>query len=683
MKSKVKSLKGFEQHGVVFFKDEESQAEGSCPFCGKEKHFFVNPKSLLWDCKVCGRSGNFPQFLAKCSERYIQNLSGDSDAAKFLAQNRNLRRQTFRAWQVGWNPVEKFYSIPMGGGAITDVHRLDSRTFRSRSTTGGKISLIFPQKTSNTSRVWVCEGEWDGMALWECLRGAETVYAAPGAMSFPKSGFELCQDKKVWLLYDNDAAGTRGMAKVVKLLSGTATQVKCLRWPSDYPEGYDIRDLYFDMGKDQTKMLAFLEKHCVGSDEPIKTTVGGVEIESNVAHEYSGEGMSYEQVVKEYQKWLHLPNPEMLEVMFGSILANRLPGDPLWMFLVAPPGGSKSELLMSLAEFPQVYSITSITPHTLISGANFSRGGDPSLIPRLHNKVMVVKDFTAILDMNQLARDEILSILRDAYDGEVAKEFGNGIRRRYASRFGILAGVTSKIEKTAQMSAALGERFLKYRLPILRGGDVVMRALQNVAKENTMRSDLREVACAALDRNISEADIPVMDDAFFRKIQGLAEWVAKLRGVVEREKYSQMLNIHYKPMAEVGTRLAKQFCRLAIGIAMFKKEKHISNSTYKTVTKTARDTAPDLVEEIVRQIYSQGQRREVTTDEIAEWTRFPIGTVLYRLQDLDLLNVVQRGQARGTWRLSGTISKTMRSLEIYDDDKRWNEGRKKHGGKRE
>lgn len=33
-----------------------------CPFCGKQKHFYMNSKNGLWDCKVCLEKGNWYQF---------------------------------------------------------------------------------------------------------------------------------------------------------------------------------------------------------------------------------------------------------------------------------------------------------------------------------------------------------------------------------------------------------------------------------------------------------------------------------------------------------------------------------------------------------------------------------------------------------------------------------------------
>jgi len=108
-----------------------------------------------------------------------------------------------------------------------------------------------------------------------------------------------------------------------------------------------------------------------------------------------------------------------------------------------------------------IATASSITPHALVSGANFSGGGDPSLIPQWNGQVVIFKDLTVLLNLNIVAREEIFSIFRDCYEGRTEKSFGNGVRRVYDSKFGIIAGVTPIIEifaetHTAMASASFG-----------------------------------------------------------------------------------------------------------------------------------------------------------------------------------------------------------------------------------
>lgn len=42
-----------------------------CPFCGKERHFYISQKTQLWDCKKCGEYGNIGKLLRKLQKNYL------------------------------------------------------------------------------------------------------------------------------------------------------------------------------------------------------------------------------------------------------------------------------------------------------------------------------------------------------------------------------------------------------------------------------------------------------------------------------------------------------------------------------------------------------------------------------------------------------------------------------------
>lgn len=43
----------------------------TCPFCGKEKHFYISRKTQSWDCKKCQRSGNIFKLLKELGKSYL------------------------------------------------------------------------------------------------------------------------------------------------------------------------------------------------------------------------------------------------------------------------------------------------------------------------------------------------------------------------------------------------------------------------------------------------------------------------------------------------------------------------------------------------------------------------------------------------------------------------------------
>ncbi|MBW1779359.1 MAG: toprim domain-containing protein [Deltaproteobacteria bacterium] len=675
-KSKAKGpIDTFRQHNVYLEPAGSGHARGDCPFCGKADKFYLNTKTGQWDCKKCGESGNVKTFFEKRAIINAENLQGT--IAKKLAKSRGLKVKTLRAWRVGWDGES--YTIPVDFcGKTYDLRRY--RIGRKMlGSTGGNVSLIGIDDP-DTDVVFIAEGEWDGMALWECLQenGAHgSVVVVPGANTFPKHALPYFQKKRVFCCLDHDDGGERGSVRIQNMLKGIAKDLKFVHWPERFPDGYDVRDLYGKRGK---KTIVVLKKLM----QPLAPgTIHGVDGGEGELGEdspsFDGDGLSVAEVVERYRKWLYMPNAEVLSVMFGAVLANRLDGDPIWLFLVAPPGGMKSELIMSLNDAPLIVSTTSLTPHALISGMPNQGNEDPSLIPKLDGKVLTIKDFTTILALPTIQRDEIFGILRDAYDGETKKIYGNGLERFYKSTFGIIGGVTPVIESFGASSSMLGERFLKYRIPqsghLKADRELIDRALANIGKETKMREDLRDTAREALNVAVSTTEPPTMTRDVRLKILQLAQWVAVLRGIVRRERYTR--EVEFKPTQEKATRLAKQFARLGMGVAMFHGSKTVNDTAYRVVVDVARSTIPDKVEEVVKQVYLNARDDYMETSEIAKACNLPRPTVLSLLQDLELLRTLQkdpektRGYGGERWRLSRTLLRMMRPLGLYSQDENW------------
>ena len=177
-------LRGFVQHGVVFDSDAgDDNAMGTCPFCKKELHFFANLTNRLWDCKSCGRSGDFPQFLAEINKRNKSQL--DQKVTVALAKNRGLSIATLIRWELGWDGTQ--YTIPVyWNGQLTDLRRYAIGAKSILGTSGCKTGPLGAEALQGAQRqpVWLCEGEWDAMALGEVmttLQRRDVVLGIPGA----------------------------------------------------------------------------------------------------------------------------------------------------------------------------------------------------------------------------------------------------------------------------------------------------------------------------------------------------------------------------------------------------------------------------------------------------------------------------------------------------------------------
>lgn len=663
---KYYALKSFKQHGVKFTGlSGDSQATAHCPFCNKHS-MYVNHKTKAWDCKKCQKSGGFPKFLEEISIKCAKEANKLD--LKRLSEEKSISVNTFKRWQVGYNPVTQRYTIPVPnleyGLSDLRLYKLGDKVHSCKDAKINILNLRSLQSDKKNTPVYVCEGDWDFLVMDEIIHRTGITGLAigiPGAATFKLEWVQLFRNKTVHFVYDNDQAGIKGENKAYNLIKAIAQKVTFTHW-NNFKDGYDLRDYFKDNECSVTVTLAKLKK--LFKDQPRPVDIEAKELQENTQlyekRQRNMKRVPYLDILDGYKKWLHIPNTDFINVQYATILANRLQGEPIWMFLVAPPGSSKSVTLMSFQNADRIMTTTSITPHALISGFS-GGGGDPSLIPRLDGKVLIIKDFTTVLSMPVMQLEEIFGILRDAYDGRVEKQFGNMVMRVYDSKFGMICGVTPAIDVLGDTHSSLGERFLKYRYRYDDWYDVIKRALGNTNKENSLRTELSELATRALDFKY-ENYMPEIDNATQEDFIQLAQWTAIMRGSVTRDKYTN--EILFKPSPEIGTRLVKQFSKLALGLAMFRGTQKVYGDDYRIVVQVARDTLTEKNEEIFRKIFLKDKDHKWTIKEVAQIVKLPDATCSRVLHDLTMLKVLSKEKNTDDNKILFTVTDMAKELTI-------------------
>lgn len=690
---KYPQLRIFETHGVEFAGSRGNEFYGTCPFTGKEDKFYVNSKTWLWDSKTAGMSGNIATFLKEISDEYQGDL--DDALREKLSKHRKLPPTAFAPWEVGWNGTQ--YTIPVRdyAGNIVDIRMYDMPKRRMRSTAGCHVGLlgIEHMKTRLTEPIYVCEGEWDAMAMAWLLKKNNTpgiVVAVPGAGIFKKDWIKAFAGRRVYALYDHDEPGRKGEQMLDTRLSATAKSLVFAHWPEALPMGFDVRDWIVYGIRKGTLELCFERLQKLFRKKPRRTgsttkTESGQKIrlvgKAPVTTERPDHVPTLTDVHAIYRKWLHLPNTDAVDVMLATALSHRMDGPPVWMFLVSPPGGAKTITMEGLITYDKTYSTSSLTSHALISGANWQGQADPSLIPRLDGKVLLIKDFTTVLNLRDDEKEQIFGILRDAYDGTCGKIFGNGVERTYKSHFTIIAAVTPKIYEIGPRHAALGERFLKFRMgdniDHFEEDKIISRAIDNVDHDSQMKEDLTNTTSPFLQFGFEEMETPHLDSLLHQRIIKLAQFGARLRGNVSRDTYNADM-MTGRPFAEVGSRLGIQLAKLARALAVVRSKSSVGEAEYTLVKKVMLDTVSQRSEDIVRVMFQRHATRNghsngsLTAEEIAQMTRYPITTVRRLMDDLNLLNVIERTGSAGSgfkhaWNLSPYITTAIDQSRVYAD----------------
>lgn len=340
-----------------------------------------------------------------------------------------------------------------------------------------------------------------------------------------------------------------------------------------------------------------------------------------------------------FKKWLYLEDDRVIDVVCGSILANRYGSDPVWLFLVGGPGATKTEILRNLTT-DEFYSTSSLTAHSLISGLTIKDKGkktDPSIMQYLDGKILTIKDFTSVLTGDRHDRDEIFGQLRDAYDGYCEKIFGSEAgKRSYKAKFGLLAAVTGAIDSYSSVNSSLGERYLKFRVdPESRMGSI-KQASKNRGKEKEMRAELQEAMKGFLSQQYNS--VVTINDEMLNKLQNLAHLISWVRSGVSRDGYKR--TVDFIPAPEVGTRLVKQLESLACGIASARGKATIDAEEYDLIIKISKDSLPSKLASVVDVLYQETESQP--TSYFGQKLKLGTGTVKETLEDLYVLGILDR-----------------------------------------
>jgi hypothetical protein len=337
-----------------------------------------------------------------------------------------------------------------------------------------------------------------------------------------------------------------------------------------------------------------------------------------------------------FRSWLHLPDTGALDVVLGTVAANRLDGDPVWTLLVGPPGGGKSEVLNAVSQLDDAHPAGTLTEASLLSGTprkDHASGAKGGLLREIGERgILVCKDFGSILSMNRDARLSLLGAMREICDGSWTRRVGTdgGKTLSWAGKVGLVGGCTPTIDRHHAVMAAMGERLTLYRLPSVDANEQARAALRHAGREKRMRTELAEAARSVL---AVLADPCERSDAEEDRLIALATFVVRARSAVERDSYSR--EIELVPDAEAPTRLVVVLDRLLAGLDAIGCDR---DDALRLVTKAALDSIPALR---LAALYALHDHGVLDTNAVAEQVRHPATTTRRALEDLTAHGLVE------------------------------------------
>ena len=339
--------------------------------------------------------------------------------------------------------------------------------------------------------------------------------------------------------------------------------------------------------------------------------------------------MTFHELQSIYSKFYYLDHePDFLKVIVATILCKRLDGESVWLLVLAPPSSGKG-MISTASRLNDVVMVSTMTANALMSGARKEDtidGKNPSLLPKLDGKVMIVKDASTISEMNANARSAVFSQLRSAYDGDMENKHTGVGEVKTKSKFGIIMAGTPGFEQTKSQESNLGERFIHFRPTIEKDSSNVW----SIIKEGKGKQKQYAIMQQTMVDFFASCKTPgkIIYPDF---IEHLAQQLAVLRGGFSRDRYSK--EITWGPTVENPYRVAQQFCVLFTALSAIDNE---HNAT-AIIRRMIVDSIPFQRYKALKYIFHVKNPTATTFRNHIGWGK---NTVEHIIQELKILKVL-------------------------------------------
>lgn len=637
-------------------------AYADCPWCNREGKFGIYLVDGRWRCVVCEEGGakgggNLVEFMKRLWSQSLEETP-DSFWETLAAERGLLDQDTLRQWGVALSYLDNLPLVPAYSAGTGDVNQV-YRYVRLGTNGTTKRKLLAAPDTNhgifglnlydpNKEYLYICEGVWDAMVLWEILRIAKldgggmlketsnpiysllanaNVLASPSANVFNEAWLPLFEDKKVVICGDSDhprkhprtgnmetPVGLKSAIKLTRMLAKAERPPKELRvlyWgPKGYdenqPHGYDLRDLLTSDENRFVGLSSFLQKiqpvpgeWLPGrSAEAVRRGLTTVELLPC---------SSYKNLVNQWRKAIKwTPGLDAgLACSLAVIVSTEASGDQLWIKLIGPPACGKSTICEALSTCKR-YVYPKSTIRGFHSGYKTDRDGeeDHSLIAEAAGKTLVTKDGDTLLQTPNLL--QVLSEARDIYDRTSRTHYRHGKSHVYENKSltWILAGTHSL---RGIDESDLGERFVDVVVMddldddladeiLMRVGNRADRDARHFAEDDDevhVNPDILKMNQMTggyveyLRKNAADLvkEVAETDEATMRAIANLSKMVALFR--TRPAKRHKVDEVH----KEAPFRLMSQFVRMGVCLAVVLSKDRVDDEILDRLRKIALDTA--------------------------------------------------------------------------------------------
>ena len=388
-----------------------------------------------------------------------------------------------------------------------------------------------------------------------------------------------------------------------------------------------------------------------------------------------------EQLEKEVEEFLLLGDKNVVKTIIATIIANKMQLSPVWLLLVAPSSGGKSELIGALSGLPFIHAISDLTVNTFVSGLK-RPGKETSLLFKITGGIMTFKDFTSILSKNKDARKEIMGQLREVYDGDYTKRTGTGDDIHWHGRVGAIGASTEAIYKAIGEMTQMGDRFIMYTIEQAERIDSTIRAMENapflVEKRNHLQNCFTSYIQYLLNHlEISGKDIEISSEIKMEILQ-VADFAARARSAVDIDIRTGLVD--FVPSIEMPMRMITQLYNLAKAFTVMRASVPESNNLVantltdddkKILLKIAFDSIPKTRRMVL--YYLAKYIKGISTAGVAVAVNLPTESIKKYLFEVNALGICERKKRKGAqgdqWIIIDSYRQVIRKVQdiVIDD----------------
>lgn len=351
-----------------------------------------------------------------------------------------------------------------------------------------------------------------------------------------------------------------------------------------------------------------------------------------------------------FQRWLPMDDTAPVLAVAATIVANLADGDPVWLLIVGPPSGGKTEILSSCAGLPYMVPAATLSEAALLSGTSKrERAADATggLMRQIGDfGILLAKDFTSVLAQNRDTAKAAMAAMREIYDGKWDRPTGadGGRVLHWSGKCGFVGGVTPSYDRYGSIVNTLGDRYMLLRLPNVDAAKQARAALAQAQHEKRMRAELATAMTgliASADKSLIHTELT--EDETMALVT-LASFAATARTAIERDGYTGELLV--MPQPEGPARLIKAMRRIYGALGALDVD---DDTRWQVIVRIALDCAPALRVPVMRQLIENtdvlGGAEPQRTAAIAEKVGMVTKTASRVLDDLTLLGIAERSKS--------------------------------------